>query len=231
MTSIHPHAPARVGDIVDIGGRRLGEKGRFGEILAVLGDPAAPRFHVRWEDGHESIFYPGSDVTVRPHQASELAPATRTRFDLVRELARAQVGYELIPHRRTQTAADEANAVHVDPGEVAKTVVVAAGRERVRAVIAASDRLDLRKLRVLIGSEERLRLVSEAELAAVYPMFELGAVPPFGGPVSDRVVIDTRLATRETVVLDAGTHAESIRMRSVDLLAVAGAEIGEITAD
>jgi prolyl-tRNA editing enzyme YbaK/EbsC (Cys-tRNA(Pro) deacylase) len=49
--------------------------------------------------------------------------------------------------------------------------------------------------------------------------------------VSDRVVIDTRLATRETVVLDAGTHAESIRMRSVDLLAVAGAEIGEITAD
>jgi Domain of unknown function (DUF1918) len=44
---------------------RLGEPGRTGLILEVLGTPGHERYHVRWDEAHESIFYPGSDATIR----------------------------------------------------------------------------------------------------------------------------------------------------------------------
>jgi len=41
-------------------------------ILEVLGDPGREHFRVRWEDGHEAIFFPGEDAVVR-------RPKARTR--------------------------------------------------------------------------------------------------------------------------------------------------------
>lgn len=57
---------ARIGDTIAITGHRVGEAPREGEILEVLGEPGHERFRVRWEDGHESVFYPGNDAIVRP---------------------------------------------------------------------------------------------------------------------------------------------------------------------
>jgi len=35
------------------------------EILEVLGEPSHRHYRVRWDDGRESIFFPGSDATIR----------------------------------------------------------------------------------------------------------------------------------------------------------------------
>jgi hypothetical protein len=56
---------AQVGDLVEIHGHRLGQPGRTGEILEVLGQPEHEHYRVRWEDGRESIFTPGSDASIR----------------------------------------------------------------------------------------------------------------------------------------------------------------------
>ena len=53
------------GDTVVISGHRLGQRERLGEILEVLADDGHARYRVRWDDGHESFFYPGSDATIR----------------------------------------------------------------------------------------------------------------------------------------------------------------------
>jgi hypothetical protein len=58
-------ARAGVGAVIEIHGHRLGEKPRTGEILEVLGEPAHEHYRVRWDDGHESIFYPSGDATIR----------------------------------------------------------------------------------------------------------------------------------------------------------------------
>jgi len=59
---------ATAGDVVAIHGHHLGERERLGEILEVLGTPDHVHFRVRWDDDHESIFYPGNDATVHVHQ-------------------------------------------------------------------------------------------------------------------------------------------------------------------
>jgi Ala-tRNA(Pro) deacylase len=141
------------------------------------------------------------------------------------------LGYEVIAHRHTETATAEAKEIGATPTEVGKTIVLKGERGFVRAVLPASERLDLHKLRGLIGCGSAARLATEKELAAAYPMFELGAVPPFGGPTGDLAVIDHKLAIGETVVIEAGAHDESIRLRTQDLIRIAGAQIADICED
>lgn len=58
-------AGSRAGDEIVVEGHRVGEPRRTGTITEVLGEPGHEHYRVRWEDGHESIFYPKSDVTIR----------------------------------------------------------------------------------------------------------------------------------------------------------------------
>ncbi len=57
--------PAQVGDVIEITGHAVGDAPRTAEILEVIGEPGHEHFRVRWEDGHESIFFPGGDAVVR----------------------------------------------------------------------------------------------------------------------------------------------------------------------
>lgn len=56
---------AEVGDLILVTGHRVGESERIAEILEVLGEPPNERYRVRWDDGHESVHYPGSDATIK----------------------------------------------------------------------------------------------------------------------------------------------------------------------
>ncbi len=58
-------APATAGDEIEITGHSVGDAPRTAVILDVLGEPGHERFHVRWEDGHESIYFPGEDAVIR----------------------------------------------------------------------------------------------------------------------------------------------------------------------
>ena len=68
--------PARAGDEVVITGHSVGNASRTALILEVLGDPGHERFRVRWEDGHESIFFPGGDAVVRRPRANRAKSPT-----------------------------------------------------------------------------------------------------------------------------------------------------------
>lgn len=56
------------GDIVETSGRHVGDAGRRGEVVAVLGDENL-HYLVRWDDGHESTLYPGEGTTIRRRAA------------------------------------------------------------------------------------------------------------------------------------------------------------------
>jgi Ala-tRNA(Pro) deacylase len=151
---------------------------------------------------------------------------------LVNALEEAGVAYESLSHAHTESAAAEAEALRVSPGEVAKTLVATTPIGYVRAVLPASERVDMHKLReVLHVPGKQLRLATEEELARDYPEFDLGAVPPFGGSREEPVVIDTRIMEREAVVLEAGSHEESVRIATEDLRKLTHARVADICQD
>ncbi len=147
-------------------------------------------------------------------------------------LDEAGARYELLAHGHAETAVAEAEALGVSPAEVAKTLIVKMPEGHLRAVVPASERLDLGKLADLYGHKRKeLQLASEDELRVAYPEFELGAVPPLGGAHRDPVVVDSRLAERESVVLEAGSHEESIRLTAADVLRLTEARVADICQD
>ena len=143
-------------------------------------------------------------------------------------LAERGAHYELLPHRYTVTARAEARALGLEPKEVAKTIVVRGPSGYLRVVLPASERVDLGKLRALLGTDGDIRLATQAELAAAYPGFELGAVPPLGGPAGDTVFVDLRLTRHASLVFEAGSHEESMRLKTDDLLELADARITDV---
>jgi len=148
---------------------------------------------------------------------------------LVDVLRREHVSYELLPHRHTETAIAEAEALEVEPDQVGKTLILKTPSGYARVVLRAGDRLDLEKARRTLGTPD-IELADEIELVGAYPEFELGAVPPIGGPF-DRVLVDERVFDHPFVVFEAGTHDESIRLRTGELLSIAEAEVADLAED
>jgi Ala-tRNA(Pro) deacylase len=148
--------------------------------------------------------------------------------DLTSVLDQAGVEYDVLSHPHTERASDEAEALGLPPSAVAKTLVLDAPEGHVRAVLPASERIDLRKVREHVEGGKDIHLASEDELASDYPDVELGAVPPFGGASRDRVLVDVRVAEQHAVVLEAGSHDQSIRIGTTDLLTLTEADIVDI---
>jgi Ala-tRNA(Pro) deacylase len=142
-------------------------------------------------------------------------------------LERHGVPYEVVEHERTQTAAAEARAAGMPPADVAKTVVLR-DQEGVRlAVIPASHRLDLHKVKRELGSKG-LRLVTEQEMAADFADFEVGAVPPFGPLFHALELVDERLLDHDRILCGGGDHEHGVLVDPHDMVRAGQARVADI---
>ena len=142
-------------------------------------------------------------------------------------LERHGVPYEVVEHERTQTAAAEARAAGMPPADVAKTVVLR-DQEGVRlAVIPASHRLDLHKVKRELGSKG-LRLVTEQEMAEEFGDFEVGAVPPFGPLFHALELVDERLLDHDRILCGGGDHEHGVLVDPHDLVRAGQARVADI---
>src|SRR6059058_2035210 len=152
----------------------------------------------------------------------------RQGVDAVRELLdRKRVSYEVVEHDETFRALDEARAAGVEPREAAKTVALREHDAYVLAVIPANRRLDLERVRTLLGASSRLRLATEEEMARDFPEFEVGALPPLGLHATLEIV-DVHLLYRDRIVCSAGDHRHAVRLDPRELLRVCEPRVGDL---
>jgi Ala-tRNA(Pro) deacylase len=161
----------------------------------------------------------GRRATAEPHGIEAV-----TRF-----LEARGVRYEVIEHDAAYSAVAEARAAGADPAATAKTVALH-DRDGYRlAVVPASERLDLRRARELLGASHHLRLATEQELGQDFPAFDLGALPPFAVPPIPEVV-DLRLVGHERIVCAAGEQRRSVLIATLDLLRITEPRVADISA-
>jgi len=157
---------------------------------------------------------------------------TSTRAEAVAAYLEGQgVACELIEHEPTLSATAEAKVAHLPPDQVAKTVVLHDGAAYVVVAIPASDRLDLHKLRDLLGATRHLRLATEDEIARDFPAFEIGAVPPFGPMMPTAEVIDSALVTQQRILCPAGDHRHSVLIDPHEVVRITAARVADICED
>jgi Ala-tRNA(Pro) deacylase len=138
------------------------------------------------------------------------------------------VGYDVVEHRPTFSAAAEARAVGAELFEAAKTLALHDRGGYRMAVIPATHRLDLQRMRELLGATSHLRLASEAELERDFPMFDVGAMPPLGAMMPMPEVVDVHLLYHQQILCAGGDHRHSIRLDPRDLLRVSEPRVASL---
>ncbi len=126
-----------------------------------------------------------------------------------------QVPFEVQHHPTAFTAQEVAASEHVPGRLMTKVVMVAADSNLVMLALPAPHRVDLAKVAEVLGTQE-VRLAQEQEFAAAFPDCEVGAMPPFGNLYNLPVYVDRALAEDETIVVQAGTHTDTISLKYAD---------------
>ncbi len=130
-------------------------------------------------------------------------------------LDKQKVSYEVLEHRQAFTAQEVAEAQHVHGAELAKVVMLRSGAQFIMAVLPAPQRVDLDRARAATGKAD-LVLATEAEFEGLFPQCEAGAMPPFGNLYGLSVFVDQTLTRDETIVFNAGTHTQTVKMKYAD---------------
>jgi Ala-tRNA(Pro) deacylase len=126
-----------------------------------------------------------------------------------------QIPYEKHTHATAYTAQGLAQAEHVSGYMVAKPVIVRTGSGFTMCVLTAPQHLDRKRVADVLR-ESDVRLATEQEMTGLFPGCELGAEPPIGAMFGLRTIADQRIKKDEYLVMQAGTHRDSIRVRRED---------------
>jgi Ala-tRNA(Pro) deacylase len=140
-----------------------------------------------------------------------------SRMDIKQFLDKRGVVYKVLPHSRTHSAAEVAAAVHTQPRQVAKTVMLHAdhGFRDLVAIVPADARIDLEKVGRMIGGAE-IRLATEQNVAVRCPDCEPGVLPPFGSEYGMLTLVDESLAGQEEIVIEGNSRTEALQLRWED---------------
>jgi prolyl-tRNA editing enzyme YbaK/EbsC (Cys-tRNA(Pro) deacylase) len=139
------------------------------------------------------------------------------------------LGVTVVPHHQpdgAKTAADAAEAVGCDVGQIVKSLIFGVDGEVVLAYVSGANQLDERKLAAAAGGATCERVDADAVRAATG--FPIGGVPPFGHATELRVFIDPDLLTHDVVWAAAGTWHDVFPLAPADLKRASGGTVVDL---
>lgn len=138
-------------------------------------------------------------VTSRQEGAPTMTIAKRLQDYIERE----GIAYDTVPHHRTATTSQSAQAAHIPGSRLAKTVVVHHEMGYVLAVVPSTHRIELSTLQDVV--DRRLGLASEEEVCALFSDCDEGAAPPVGMAYNVPVILDESLGRVSDVYFEGET--------------------------
>ena len=138
------------------------------------------------------------------------------------------IKYVTISHSPAYTANEIAASAHVPGKEMAKTVMVRIDGKLAMAVVPASQRVHLGRLKEAAGAG-KVELASEQDFKDAFPDCELCAMPPFGNLYGMDVYVAKALAEDAAIAFNAGSHTELIRLAFADFQRLVQPKVAEVS--
>jgi Cys-tRNA(Pro) deacylase len=158
---------------------------------------------------------------------TDLHPNARRVADAARELG-LDIEVRTFP-TGTKTAADAADAIGVEVGQIVKSLIFAVDGEVVVAYVSGANQLAEKKLAAAAGGAKAGRVDADAVRQATgYP---IGGVPPFGHATPLRVFVDEDLLAFDVVWAAAGTWNDVFALTPDDLVRASGGVVGGLRRD
>lgn len=136
------------------------------------------------------------------------------------------VRYETQRHRTVFTSQAVAAELHEKGEHVAKVVIAWADGKLVMLVLAAPDHVDFEQVAKLLGADY-VRAAREDEFKFRFPDCEPGAMPPFGHLYQMPTYLDRKLSRQTEMVLQAGTHQDTLKISMADYLRLAAPSVAD----
>jgi len=139
-----------------------------------------------------------------------------------------KIKYVVISHSPAYTAMEVAQSAHIPGKDLAKVVIVVLDGRTCMAVMPATRKLDLERLRQSANASEA-RLATEDEFRKLFPECETGAMPPFGNLYEMEVYVSAQLAADHEIAFNAGSHTEIIKLTYADYARLVKPKVAAIT--
>lgn len=143
---------------------------------------------------------------------------------LLSYLDKAKIGYKIVRHKTVYTAYDAAQTLGVKLGEIAKTLVIKADKIYLLAVLPASHKLDLGKLKKVVKAK-KIEIAKEGMMKKIFKI-KPGAITPFGQIYKVPVYVDKSMLKVKQITAGAGTFEESVVMTAKNFLKATGGILG-----
>ncbi len=138
------------------------------------------------------------------------------------------VAFKETHHREVFTAQEVAQSEHISGHRMAKVVVVIADGRPIELVLPASRRVILEKVQEMLGTRH-VRLASEAEMDRIFNDIETGAIPALRHWKDVEVIMDEAMETDGEIVLQGGTHEDTVQLRFRDWYDMVQPRVGAFT--
>ena len=139
-----------------------------------------------------------------------------------------KIKYVVVSHSPAYTAMEVAQSAHIPGKELAKVVMVMLDGRMCMAVMPATRKLDLERLRQAADASEA-RLATEGEFRKLFPECETGAMPPFGNLYAMEVYVSSQLTEDREIAFNAGSHTEVIKLTYADYERLVQPRVAPIT--
>ena len=141
----------------------------------------------------------------------------------------AGVHYDLIEHPYAVTSMHIADEAHVSGEDVVKAVLLNDGDDHVLAVVPATHRVQLGKMRK--NYNRYMSLASEKDISEIFGDCDPGAVLPIGLAYGLDVIFDNSLYEHDDVYFEAGDHTDLVHVSGREFMNLLGnARHGEISS-
>ena len=124
------------------------------------------------------------------------------------------IHYDVVNHPYSVTSMQAAEEAHIPGDKLAKAVLLHDSNGYVVAVVPATHKVKLGKLRNLYG--RYFSLASEYEIHRVFDDCSMGAVPPLGKAYETDVIIDDALDKNDDIYFEAGDHTSLVHVSRDD---------------
>lgn len=131
-------------------------------------------------------------------------------------LKKAQVKFDIMSHKTVYTAYDLAQTLKKDLKEIAKTLVVKADNAYKLVIVPASARLDLKKLKKVLGVKS-VSILNEKVMAKIFKI-KPGAISAFGTIHKVGTMVDKSLLKAKDAVFQVGNFTDSVKMKVKDFV-------------
>jgi prolyl-tRNA editing enzyme YbaK/EbsC (Cys-tRNA(Pro) deacylase) len=153
-----------------------------------------------------------------------VTPAAAERFEQAVRAAGLALEIRRFPSG-TRTAADAAEAIGCEIGQIVKSLVFVADGSAFLALTSGENRADPERLAVLLRAERVRRATADEAREATG--FAIGGTPPFGHPRPLRVLVDQDLLRFDVVWAAGGTPDSVFPITPNQLLAASGGVVAD----